>query len=669
MVWWDGTNLGTTVCLVLGPDGADKHQPLAAAQGDRGPVFLRLDQIGGFLETHAASTIVTYDAATFHWSLVDAFHCDEVLKSKLGLIWSLSRDCRLVDIAVLHLHLLYLQHNVIGRYPTLDDMARDAGLMDTPNLDSGVLPSSIESSSELGRALLSEAGTVALIAQIYRRLQTAALEILTTAIADLRSQKRLHPAHDHWFRHLYQEVFPRTDPNQTAVIRRLTERFGLLGTGIDVKAAIALRRVENSGMVVDADRWALFRDQCLDRYRGWSATLKENPRASRCFHWSNGEVAMTRTGLPEVKKTHLNSWLRSYAKELHDVDGRDADIPRNVHGEPSTNPEHWGVWASSDRWLSCWRELCRFGLIANMEPTEGKLHPCYTITPYLREHHSFACISRIDHKPFVACPNRSFLILSLKDVDLCCLSVLSRPDVHIPSQLEAAMAFDMSWKGEGESILRLGEKLFEAVWRRDPTTRKQPYSSLSELRKHEYTAMAYGILRHVPYGSPVERLRQWLDWSFATSFSAGDIREMQDALVNRLFPDVGAFLRGEIPRRSDEGSSDASNAPRKPGTPGMWGPALTLRGRLTRRTWSAQVVRDQFMMSVDEVIKDVIFRLTLEGYKVAAVYGHSIVLDLSPPPCLEDQASLVKEVVRDVLMDVLGSRLSPFSQCELTEAW
>ena len=350
MAWWDGTNLGTTVCLVLCSNETDKDQILAAAQGDTGPVFLRLEQIGSFLEKHAASTIVTYDAASLHWSLVDTFTSNQALKSQLTLVWGLSKDCRLLDIAILHLHLLYLRQHVIGRYPTLLDVARCAGVTEP-----------IQSSLDPGKTVLDEGRTVAFIAHIYERLRPAALEILTDAVADLRRQERLPPVHDHRFRHLYRSTFSRIDPKQTAVIDGLTRRFGLLGTGIDVQAAIALRHVESSGMVVDARRWASFRDECLAKYRGWSAALKENPRASRCFRWSNDEIAMTRSGLPEVRKEHLSGWLRSYAEELHDVDGCNADIPRNVHSELSTNPEHWGVWASSDRCLSNWRQLVSRG--------------------------------------------------------------------------------------------------------------------------------------------------------------------------------------------------------------------------------------------------------------------------------------------------------------------
>ena len=230
------------------------------------------------------------------------------------------------------------------------------------------------------------------------------------------------------------------------------------------------------------------------------------------------------------------------------------------------------------------------------------------------------------------------------------------------------MAFEMSWEGEGEAIVRLGEKLFEAV-SCQATARHQPYSSLSESKQREYAAMAYELLRHAPYGLPSERIREWLDLGYEHSFSPGEMREMQDALVNRLFPDVGAFLRGEIPSCTDDCSPAPSETPRTRRMQAKWGPALTLSGRLTRRTWSAQVVKEQFMMSVDEVMKSVLFCLTSKGYRVAAANGHSIVLHLPAQPCPEDQVSIVKQFVRDALTYLLGSRLFPRCRYELTDEW
>ena len=96
---------------------------------------------------------------------------------------------------------------------------------------------------------------------------------------------------------------------------------------------------------------------------------------------------------------------------------------------------------------------------------------------------------------------------------------------------------------------------------------------------------------------------------------------------------------------------------------------ISVDGRLTDDTFCAQVRHQEYLYSIDGVIKSVAYALVLNEFELVAVAGPEIVLSISNSHGDTDTIlATVREVIRRAQTPLLGALAAP-CECEWRDDW
>ena len=246
------------------------------------------------------------------------------------------------------------------------------------------------------------------------------------------------------------------------------------------------------------------------------------------------------------------------------------------------------------------------------------------------------------------------------------------------------------------------------------------FYSLREFRSAEYhrwVRLTRALLETLPLGLPPGLLRNYLELEYRIDLEQDEIKRLTAVLLglNNVANELAGFLADDtaevvatrvgitfneaIKALAPEGHAETLDArtrnailkPREHGQiskvindlsrengiePGqdavsslLLRHGLTLAGRLTDRSFSAQVRQQEYRLSVDDVIKAVAYELVADGLTLVAVSGSELVLEVPDQLArLDTTAAEVHFVVRLAQQPYLGA-LAARCECEPWEEW
>jgi hypothetical protein len=119
---------------------------------------------------------------------------------------------------------------------------------------------------------------------------------------------------------VYQTL--QAEAEQTArkhgIKNELVRKFGPLGTGIDVQAAIATGAASGAGLRINPDTISQIEQAAAAQYRNASETLAQDGHGRRVFAWNGKLVRQDEEGSPEADPKLLRKWLRHTFDDFRD---------------------------------------------------------------------------------------------------------------------------------------------------------------------------------------------------------------------------------------------------------------------------------------------------------------------------------------------------------------
>lgn len=739
-LWWDGSTLpGDEIALVLfartTSSGARVPVLGAVATGSAG--FLLLPhQFAPFLEQHAEATLICHDAADLHWLLHGHFQQSDDQQS-LERLWAFSAEARLVDIGILDQYTRrgpgLLAARPRSRRRLIADWV-DVELPANDAIEQRVVEAMRGADDEvLALALRVSQG----VWQAYEALKTKAarLDAEVTRVAEraqtLRDRPLLHPGGDpdrakeleeqaREFVSVFNRGVPASEPARVETTAPVSPEasprapFGSLGSGIDVQAAIALHRPDRP--VLQLDRGQLVEAAAANgrRFEAACRALWQDRRARDCFHWrgpgADGHlVDRDDQGRPRFKGQPLQQWLRGVSDNLVDEHNLAVALPVTGSGEPSFDPEQWGVLASCDPGLAAWRDLVRSCRFMQFRDRADAQQVQYDVCPILRaKAPDLVAIRSLGYRVFRPAEGNIFLVVGLQHLHLRCFARLyaqQRPGS--PSRLAdhflqkedpitaiaAGLYTDM--KGD-ESGSDWEERLDDSRdTQRDDAARCRWVGLTRALMELLPLGLPAALLRRVLIGqygvdvgeSEVERLRRVLgrdivpeleDFSTAESFVrlAGVRGESLADAFHRLLPEDAADTADAAARNAVLHGTGQRSHRQLPGGESLGNDAAevvltnatrTAAGRLVGPGHDLHVWREGVRLLADEVVKAVGYALVRVGYPIAAMHDDEIVLAVGDG-LSGNAAEQIAEVARDVQRVLLG-RFAATCACRQVEAW
>ncbi len=418
--WWNGERLGDEVALVLFAPPETGLPLLGAAASEAGTVLLIPADFPPFLQQHAEDTLICYDAAKLHWPLEAHFRQSSDTES-LKRLWAYSAWALLTDIDLLDQHVRRCCGAVPVKSTPLNRLVQRRariGLPDEEEVRRQVVASCRGGVQNPDDPALELAARVAHgIFDTYRRLvsETIAAENAVAETSRLLDYDRLEAYHasgedctaigslpntppepDRILERLEQAIAnfpgllapraPRVDPPFWYDVRETKRAYGPLGIGIEVKAAIALRRPDRHSLRIDSDQAPAIRQANDRRFERACSRLREDARARRCFRWNeHGEKVLDGgNGSPGYHPKALKAWLQGFSKKFCDMDGQPISIPLVAEKAPSFEPEDWTPWAACDPSLRAWRDLVRSCRVTQQLDNPAARQVEYGIVPTLR---------------------------------------------------------------------------------------------------------------------------------------------------------------------------------------------------------------------------------------------------------------------------------------------
>jgi hypothetical protein len=195
----------------------------------------------------------------------------------------------------------------------------------------------------------------------------------------------------------------------------------LHGVGTEVRSAIAFAKLHRSshasGLEIDRAQLPFLLARAGPEYEKACARLHHDAEARGCFVWENeSRVRLAPNGQPEFDRAKLVVWLRMKSKLLCDAFKQTAPIPKNARGEPTTDPEHWGIWPACDRSLWAWRQMVRMAEVARVAEAGQFARPQYETLPWLRSQEPNLAVYRRLGAPIFR-PRNEHIFLSGRVID------------------------------------------------------------------------------------------------------------------------------------------------------------------------------------------------------------------------------------------------------------
>lgn len=418
---------------------------------------------------------------------------------------------------------------------------------------------------------------------------------------------------------------------------RLFAKHGLLGIGIDVQGTIALAAEGGPSLPIEPEWWKEVKRMAVTRYHQACNQLRTEKDAARCFEWSEELIQASAKGRPLINEVYLRGWLKRIAGNLSDRNRRPADLPR-ANREVSTDPEAWGVWCSCNPWLATWRDLVRSCPPVLRDVEGGAIRPDYQIVPTLRSNPHVGFIAALDIQGVRPRSGHRLLVCHLPDLAVHCFAVLCLNRYAIRGRLYEALQ-ESSW------LEALASRLAKVLKAQVDNAEAQS----------SWTAIIKALLECFPLGLPPELVRVYLQVEHRIELPGSALVDrMQAALAKEFAAELDGFfgvagLHGRESLRRRE-------------------PELTLAGRLTERLSSAQARQQVYLLSIDEVMKAILFQLVASGYRLVAIVEKEFVLEI-PEACDPDaEVGRVLKLVRDAQLPLLGELAAP-CRCEWRLDW
>jgi hypothetical protein len=723
--WWDGTPLpGSAVALAVFTAGAPHSAAgatgpvvAAAAAGDRA-VLLRGDQLGTLLLCHKQATLVCSGAAALHWTLHDLLTRHHDTRA-VGTLWGFSQHARLVDLNRLDAHLRRLadpQDSDVAPFGVIAARVLGVGFPADDDLQHQVLegwtdplPSGAESGRELALRL------VRAMLDVYGALLAATRSALAPILGELRRLGRLRPRD--------------ADGRDDALCEEVIAAVGPLGVASDVRWDIAVGPAVHSGLRVDAGRWNELRRWTEDRYAAASRELLADRHAQGGFRRSGPTVDLLDSGQLRTDTRKLGPWLRAVLEELCDRNNCPVawtgPPPGNAErwGVWASGHRLLHAW----RVLSRAGRFCRAGLTAGRFFPSWDAHSLLPSTAP-----DLAWLRSSPHRVCVPHEGHSFLVCRLQNLRVRCLARLCRVRWYAGNgrltgylltasgrHLEPFRCWLQAAAGElyaaaeyaGAGSTEPGA--FEADGGRVRVA--QQFLGMKQARPEEYRRwlqITYALLETLPLGLPPEHLAVLLDVERGLSVGSADVRRYGQLLADQVAYELKGFLaddaldlftgRLRVPLRDaletlalgehvDTVGAHVRRELLKGFHPGpVWDmvaaaglPAdaqpdlgqrllrrrgLSLGGRLTDDAYCAQVRQQEYLLTIDETIKAAAHAVVSRGYRLAAVAGPELVLEIPGPGGDPRIPRRVSKLVRQAQRPLLGSLAAP-CQCAWRDDW
>jgi len=383
LVFWDGAPLGPgPIALAIFPDqqGLASGGLGAACSADRS-VLIAAEQFQPFVAVHHSVEIVCHGAAALHWLLHEHFHGRD--RTALATLWMLSRQSRLIDVAILDQLIRQIRGRDCTRGRSLRELAAEVGV-EAPE-DDKVRQRVAEAMPNFWlpqhqEALLLALQVVVATRQVYERLASEAENLLSVADQGSRPPSYQHAA-------IPPEVQEELAAQSRQMIEMILARralassdgpgsqqappdateghpetesevharraFGPLGVGLEAQAAIAAAWLGRQQLQVGgAACWDEVRHAGEDRFRAVSARLYQDREMRALFKWDasadpGGSPLVRRDGAKgqiERAGRPFHTWLRDQVPdELRDVHGCPTQAPFPSEDEPPGDPELLGA--------------------------------------------------------------------------------------------------------------------------------------------------------------------------------------------------------------------------------------------------------------------------------------------------------------------------------------
>lgn len=720
---WDGNRIGPgPVSLYLCT--TDRESPEtdsavmfgAASDGEIGVGLLR-EHLAGFLRQHRDQTIVCYNAAELHWLLHDLFEENRDHEA-IAVLWELSKDCRLVDLAILDQH---------ARRITEDGVAPDRlSLSRLVERHTGApFPGTQAVRQAVGRSMpvnyrdfdidrlsLPIRASVAL-AITHRRLGDAVQRIqeLTQAARDSRQQPAVS----------VPTILPPprrvdSDPEPTSLVNppsagprdgfESPREFGPLGVGLDVTGGIALRQAERFGLLINADFLPELARRGEQMYARASKALREDSAIVNELNWENyGQIARDPSGKPEYGRA-LSWTLERKRKELSDAAGYSPLLPPAASDDWRNFCAAVGVWGHCDRELDSWRNLLGAADVVDFASrcTSETAEANFRVQPSVcSSRPNLMVISDLGVPVFHPREGQQFLAVRFTNLRLRCLAALCR---EWYGTAVAGLYFVV--RTSDNPIRVMAERLYQCQRYGHADEMNDEFGALQRNHPEEYrwwVSVTQSLLDVLPLGLPYEFTQRILEREYGLdSLHRSQWEDLSKLLVRTIAPELRNFLDYDpaqpvAENRSKSGRDARTDLGLEPwlnvynrdrydpsllqtwrklggdraGRDGLGntGELKTIRegigGRVTSRWYVAEVRRQAWLMLVDDVLKLAAYALAARGFRLLAVVGEEFLLEIPLDPVGESREEV--ESICGLAASELLRGAGPSCTAQVCSAW
>jgi hypothetical protein len=585
--WWAGNRLaeGEISLAVFGrrPHRESIHRvPLlgSVAAGTVNALLIPSD-FGRFLRQHQDATIVCYDAAATHWMLEDYFRRSgdgEPLK----ILWAYSRESRLIDIMLLDQHVRRCQEDHLPMASPLCRLVhRWTGitLPDDSQLQEQVAAAWKTMAQDPNDSVLESALAVAAgIYRVYEHLLGEAEKIEKT-VEEVNRKPPIKPPSLDRERLAEMEQFFATslrtrkisaaspaEPESAADADQPPSRlFGPLGVGIDVQAAIALRRPDQPALQVDRQQLDVLRRENDLRYQMASRKLHDD--ACGCFRWEGqGDerlVARDKEGRPQYNAKTFKKWLCGLRDKLCDIHNLPVVIPASDTGDHSSEAELWGIWAKCNRSLRAWRDLERSARLSPYLAQDTPLRSTYEVVPVCRSRQpELVTLRSLRVSVFRPHTGNVFLVCTLPLLNWYCLAAVytrawpqrnSRlagyfldtedPVATVAAELYARMAGYSAAEAEAEAKDRFEDERSFAQLRDDFADLKNVHPE----KYHHLRQLARVLVETIPLGLSPPLLSDLLEDEYGLPDVKGtEFEWLKNILSEKIVYEIENFVNDDV---------------------------------------------------------------------------------------------------------------------------
>ncbi len=761
---WDGVSIGAgPIALAANPETrTDGLHVVAGSLTHLDIVCFKPERLGEFVQRHLEALFVSRDVATLHWCLHDHLRKWNG-ESALNALWALVQKARWVDVRHLDRQVRHAGGDEVVRPRDLQELTgRGSQSFQQKRLQT---PGRGAKEGAFGNTVDPERAEIRSVLEVFTRLRADAerLEVEArpippppyvvrepkeTELEGARHATRVRAITEHRQQTAGAASWPvGADHNPDAWLSleqgnrsasRSAVSLGVIGHGVEVFAAVALAQDRHPGFTVDRVRLPEFLLRVEHEYRAASAVLaRDRPRAgdakaregrlvtaSECFAWSEDRVRLNDRGFPVTEDKNLGKWLRQRDKDLCDAQHQRATIPRKADGEPSLNPEEWGIWAACDRYLWAWRQVYRMAELGRIADADASVRPRFETLPTLRSREPNLVAYRYLGVPlFRPREGHVFVAGRLDSLRACCLATVCLDRGYVAKGSGRLYHYVLREKNPlavAAAELYVQNAILEAGTRAVVPEAEKEFLDWEEAGAHEYyywLGLANTLLETAPLGLPNEFLTRLLQLEYGLEdLTESEVLRLQRVLADgvayevrgfqedatfdlvtarlgltvndglRRFIDIehpeasGAALRNALSRRrgrmpvnkilkqgslAEQGQALTSTSP--PCRRGLFKcRGASLAGRVTLMAASVAVRREEVLLSADDVMLSVAHALVAAGYRLLGIAGSEFVLEVPAIYAIEEElrriGSLVQEASRLVLRHLTAPVRIDFDQ-------